>query len=71
MMHFTVTDTETGIVSFDSAWPQIKVSTTEEAFAISADMLKYDNGVISADTFFDRHGVHPDANWSIVIESKE
>jgi hypothetical protein len=54
-------------VIYDSSWPTINVPTPEQAFDVSDWLAAYEAGDVTATDFIELYGVHPDANWSIVI----
>ena len=59
---------EEGTVVWASDWPEIKCATVEAAFEVSDWVEAVEQGVITAADFIEVYGVHPDADWQIVVE---
>jgi hypothetical protein len=56
-------------VIYSSDWPELTVNSVDEALEVGLDMNKYDDGTLSAALFMARWGMHPDANWVIVVNT--
>ena len=56
-------------VIWASDWPAINVNDAVEAFMVSDDLASYEDGVITADDFIEMWGIHPEANYQVVIHT--
>jgi hypothetical protein len=58
-----ITDTETGEMVLDTAWPVIEVKDFTEVLMVADDQDLFDNGVITANDFTEMWGVDPSTGY--------